>query len=54
VVRDDELFDRHDRATLQADLARIGLGEFMGPCRPCLMAVCSASPCTALGRPRDL
>lgn len=32
VVRDDELFDRHDpgRATLQADLARIGLGEFMG------------------------
>ena len=32
VVRDDELFDRHDPgwAALQADLARIGLGEFMG------------------------
>lgn len=36
VVRDDELFDRHDpgRVTLQADLARIGLGEFMGALQP--------------------
>lgn len=36
VVRDDELFDRHDPGlvTLQADLARIGLGEFMGALQP--------------------
>lgn len=36
VVRDHELFDRHDPecATLQADLARIGLGEFMGALQP--------------------